>query len=222
MLWARVLTPSALCWCKHVRQNLHLTSLLIVFVVAMSQGGALAHHVGDEMGKEKFTKFVLKTALQSCYALVDDTPRLREHAEYNHWDAASDEMLRKSNHPSYKLINGWTFDAHDRSFAVQQTENAADRSRSCSISTTLKSEAEYNEIRDSWDRSMEIERHEDRITQSRIFHMDAITRPLATKLVTTLSFDRQAGTFNVLVTLPPRNASGKAPSAPNVRRRAGS
>jgi len=167
-----------------------------------------------------FTVFLLETARSSCYALGDDAARLRELAERNNWTAPSVEMLRKFAHPSYTLINGWTFEAHRRAFAVQQTENASDRSRSCSITTKLVSEQEYEEFKAAWDRSFTVDRHDDRTTPARLFHFDALTRPPSASLASTLSFDRKARTFTVLITALPPNSpvrdssrSGKTPSS---------
>lgn len=165
-----------------------------------------------------FTLFLLETTRSSCYALGDDAAGLKELAERSNWTAPSVEMLRKFEHPSYKLINGWTFEAHNRAFAVQQTEHATDRSRSCSITTKLVSEKEYEEFKSAWDRSVTVDRHDDRTTPARLFHFDAMTRPPSTSLASTLSFDRNARTFTVLITALPLNGrdpsrSGKAPSS---------
>jgi len=150
-----------------------------------------------------FVAYVIKTTTDSCYAIGDDTARLKAFAETEGWAVPSPEMLRKFARPSYKLINGWTFEAHNRAFAVQQTENANDRSRSCSITTKLNSQKEYEEFKSAWDSNFVVKRHEDRSTPTRLFHFDAMTRPPSTSISTTLSLDRNAHIFSILVSALP-------------------
>lgn len=146
--------------------------------------------------------FLVKVAKESCYAIGDDVPRLATYASQKNWSIPPSDMLKRFSSPAYTLTGGWTFQAFSQPFVVQQTHNAADGSRSCSITTKMKSEGDYEQFKALWDESHTILKHSDRVSPNRLMHFDSLRRSPPSDVASTISFDRNAATLTVLVTAP--------------------
>ena len=160
-----------------------------------------------------FLQFLVETARDSCYAIGDDPGRLRQFAERQKWSPPTPEMVKKFDSTLYKLLNGWTFEAHGRPFAVLQTESTADHTRSCSIATKLDSEQEYEELKAAWDKIIVAKRHMDSIKPEKLSHLDAMTRDASTELASTISFHLRTMGATLLVTAMPRLNLNRRPGS---------
>ena len=193
---------------RRISRRLALAAAALAGFGAMQIASVTAEPTNETvLPSNVFAEFLIATTQDSCYAIGDRPDLLREFATKNNWELPSPAMLQRFNHPKYKLINGWTFRAHGRAFAVQQTEDLTDQSRLCSITTKPASERDYDEIKSLWDRTFAIERHADRDTPAAQSHLDAVLRVPSTSLATSIAFHKSTGSVTVLVTAPPLNDS---------------